>query len=70
MEKCLRRNRMPNNETRKCSICGKKYTGWGNNAWPVNDGECCDKCNGDYVIPARIAQIYGGNHAKKETDDV
>lgn len=52
-------------KVKKCSICGKKYTGWGNNALPINDGECCDKCNGDYVIPARIAQIYRAKENRK-----
>ena len=23
-----------------CSICGKHYEGYGNNAQPVNDGRC------------------------------
>jgi hypothetical protein len=32
--------------------------GWdnGNNAQPVNDGRCCDECNMDVVIPARLQQ--------------
>lgn len=47
------------NETKKCVICGKTYTGWGNDAWPVADGYCCDQCNMDKVIPARLAQMYG-----------
>lgn len=37
-----------------CCICGKRYHGYGNNAEPVKDGECCDKCNYNVVIPARI----------------
>lgn len=37
-----------------CSICGKKYEGYGNNAQPVNDGRCCDQCNTLIVIPRRI----------------
>ena len=41
-------------EKKICSICGKEYVGWGNNAQPVNDGRCCDRCNLDYVIPARL----------------
>lgn len=39
-----------------CSICQKYYDGWGNNAWPVNDGRCCDDCN-RIVLVARINQI-------------
>jgi len=44
-------------EIKVCSICGKEYSGWGNNAWPVNDGRCCDQCNFEFVIPARISQL-------------
>jgi hypothetical protein len=39
-----------------CSICGTTYTGFGNNAWPVNDGRCCDLCN-VIVVNARLAQL-------------
>lgn len=48
-----------------CSICGKEFNGFGNNAEPVNDGICCDKCNQDVVIPRRLADIN-----KKEPVDV
>ena len=37
-----------------CSICEEEYTGLGNNAQPVNDGQCCDKCNFRTVLPARM----------------
>lgn len=37
-----------------CSICKKEYTGFGNNAEPVNGGRCCDDCNMTVVIPARL----------------
>lgn len=40
---------------RICSICGKKYDEYGNNAQPVNDGRCCDECNMKVVIPIRIS---------------
>lgn len=38
----------------RCSICGKNYTGYGNNALPVNKGRCCDVCNKSIVVPRRI----------------
>ncbi len=29
-----------------CCMCGKKFTGYGNDPWPIKDeGECCDSCN-------------------------
>lgn len=37
-----------------CCICGKEFEGYGNNASPVVDGCCCDECNRNVVIPARI----------------
>lgn len=37
-----------------CSICGEHYEGYGNNAQPVNDGRCCNKCNGTIVVPRRF----------------
>ena len=30
----------------------------GNNAQPVADGKCCDKCNMDIVLPHRLADTY------------
>jgi hypothetical protein len=44
---------------RYCSICGSPApkdapTFWGNNAAPVNDGECCDWCNSAIVVMRRI----------------
>ena len=53
----------------KCSICKDDIRGQvivntegvqqvvdehGNNAYPINDGRCCDSCNLNVVIPARI----------------
>lgn len=49
------------NQEYVCCICGKKFTGWGNNPWPVVDDEnarCCDECNGTDVVPARLAMMY------------
>jgi hypothetical protein len=44
--------------TGECCICGRAYTGSGNNPRPVKeDGECCDACNEQYVIPARIRDV-------------
>lgn len=48
-----------------CSICGKKYKGYGNNARPVKDGQCCDKCNMEKVIPMRISIFMGFKKPKK-----
>lgn len=51
----------------KCSICGKTiFGGYGNNAYPINDGVCCSECNLKEVIPARIKIL---NKNKGERDD-
>jgi hypothetical protein len=54
---------MNNKPTKTCCLCGKKFTGYGSNADPVADGTCCDDCNRDKVIPARIK-------AWKESDEL
>ena len=46
-----------------CCICGKMYTGWGNNPYPVvkdPEARCCDACNQEKVLAARLAQMFGG----------
>lgn len=47
---------------RYCCICGKKFRPgeWGNNPEPVkpySSGTCCDECNMEKVVPARLAAI-------------
>jgi hypothetical protein len=37
-----------------CSICHSEYTGYGNSAWPINDGRCCASCAAHVVLPRRI----------------
>lgn len=42
-------------EEKTCVLCLGKFTGWGNNPAPLeHDGECCDECNSQHVIPVRI----------------
>ena len=52
----------------KCCLCGKeiekKYSPdgklvWdqGNNAQPLKNGRCCDKCDMTKVIPTRLRMI-------------
>ena len=43
----------------ECCFCKKeteKRGEWskGNNAQPITDGRCCDKCDVDFVIPIRM----------------
>ena len=47
---------MRDSKKNECVICGKEVTGHGNNPWPVVEGgKCCDECNFEVVIPARLA---------------
>lgn len=41
---------------RVCSLCGATFRGLGNNPEPLKPFEerCCDTCNYDKVIPARL----------------
>lgn len=53
-------------EKRVCSICGKEFTGYGNNAEPVNDGICCNECNFEVVIPRRMTELFGAGSEKSD----
>ena len=49
----------------KCCLCKKeikKVGNWtqGNNAQPLANGRCCDKCNMTKVIPERMKRTFGG----------
>ena len=51
---------------KECVICKQDIKptaiGWahGNNAQPVAEGQCCDECNTNKVIPARLQGHYTG----------
>ena len=49
-------------EKHVCCICGKEFTGYGNNPEPIVSYEsgkrCCDKCNIEVVVPRRIELKY------------
>lgn len=50
-----------------CSICGKRFKGFGNNPAPVTNGEndrCCNVCNESIVFPARMKAAV--NQAMKQ----
>lgn len=42
-----------------CCLCGQTFTGHGNNPAPLGKtGEvCCDECNANRVVPARLARV-------------
>ena len=50
----------------RCVICNEYYTGWGNNPDPVkNYGECCNDCNTNAVIPARLGRIINNKELRE-----
>ena len=51
---------MGESEKNVCCICGEEYEGHGNNPQPVvmdDDARCCDECNANVVLPARIRKM-------------
>lgn len=54
-------------KTRKirCCLCGKVIEGEGNNPQPLAPAivRCCDDCNSNKVIPARIDRMIRGGDA-------
>lgn len=55
MRCCLCNGRIEQKKTPE----GKVYWSSGNNAQPLAEGRCCDKCNNTKVIPARIKLMIG-----------
>jgi hypothetical protein len=55
-------NNNPMKEELKCCLCGTHIEdGFGNNPEPVSLNEedrCCDDCNAEEVIPARLAMMF------------
>jgi hypothetical protein len=47
-----------------CSICTGAIVGFGNDAQPINDGRCCDRCHAARVIPAQ--RVAAEKKAKRE----
>ena len=50
---------------RKCVFCNEVMEGDGNSIRPLRDeeGRCCDECNDNHVIPARLAILVSrGRH--------
>ena len=34
---------------KKCCICERNLNGYGNNAYPIKEGMCCDNCNIKFI---------------------
>lgn len=57
----------------KCCICGKECENqWGNNPYPLSKNEndrCCDECNMQYVIAARMLHLNSIEDVKKYLEE-
>lgn len=45
----------------KCSLCEEMFTGYGHNPQPLIDdinARCCDDCNANLVIVARLGNYF------------
>ena len=52
----------------KCCLCGEEFEGYGNDPAPLKDsGECCDRCNAEKVIPARLEAVLAPGEISAET---
>lgn len=49
----------------ECCICHGDYENWGNNAQPIMDGRCCDRCN-NTVIAARMNIAFRKKEVKEK----
>jgi hypothetical protein len=52
-------------ETGVCCLCGGPYEHFGNNAFPLGSGRCCDMCN-EVVILVRLFPL----HIKDQIDRI
>jgi hypothetical protein len=45
---------------KRCVICEMEMRedDWGHNAWPIVDGQCCNTCQQEHVLPARLQRFY------------
>jgi len=54
---------------RTCVLCGCRIVGYGCNPDPLSaEGECCEHCDEEFVIPARIAMHYRKDWATMKAD--
>ena len=55
----------------RCVYCKQHFTGWGNNPETIGklrfdlDDKCCDTCNTNHVIPARLSDIINNKNLKE-----
>ena len=55
-----------------CSLCDERKYGWGNNPYPLceltdYDSRCCDQCDVEKVLPARLKLSLGTKKTQAKT---
>lgn len=54
----MKRRMMIKEAPHRCCLCGKMFTGYPNNPYPLSDvGVCCRTCNMTKVVPERLRII-------------
>ena len=52
----------------KCCLCGEEFEGYGNNPAPLKEsGECCDRCNAEKVLTARLEAVLAPGEISAKT---
>ena len=50
---------------KNCNLCGREFTGFGNNPNPLKiKGQVCDECNAYVIIPTRLLILQYTNNIK------
>jgi hypothetical protein len=53
---------------KSCCLCKEEFVGYGNSAWPLCRGQCCDGCNFK-VMAARLLAIHAQRAHEDEHDE-
>ncbi len=57
-------------EVGTCCLCGGTFSHHGNNALPLVDGGCCDRCNSEKVVPQRKPIVARYEHGQLSEAEV
>lgn len=60
----------PRQKKRTCSICAEKFTEFPCSARPINDGECCPRCDDLIVTSIRIVEAQDVKASALITDAI
>lgn len=57
----------------ECVLCGETFFGYGNNPWPLSEhpeDRCCDDCNREFVIPARLRKLIDDKEEEEIENEI